>query len=124
MLIYENTKELKLAGYTVVIPDPSTFALGEFLVGKEYKRIMGKQVTLDDVHIDESVNVFENTLKYAWFNKIAKYKGYVPIQEEIFTKLGRGVVKIRTDLVSCFVTDDVFITSSTRLLMYGPLVVG
>lgn len=121
ILIYKTTKDLELAGYKMVIPNLGSFPLGAFLVGKQYKKIMGKEITTDDILVDHEINIYFSTLKYAWFDRIATYQGYIHIQDEIFTKLGKAEVKVRTDKVSCFVTEEVFENLSTRLLVYGPL---
>lgn len=121
ILIYETTKDLEHAGYKMVIPHLWSFPLAAYFGGKQYKKIMGRELTTDDVHIDSSIDVFFSTLKYAWFDRMATYQGYIHIQDEIFNKLGKAEVKVRTDKVSCFVTEEVFVTLSIRMLMYGPL---
>lgn len=123
ILSYETTKDLVLAGYRFVLPDKSYFPLIQVMAGKQYSEMMGRQVTLEDAYFDKSVNIFRDILRPSWFNSIAKYKGYVPMREQVLNKLGKSEVKVRMDKVSCFVTKTYFVKLTFRLMVYGNLAI-
>lgn len=123
VLKFQTTKQLEFAGYKMVLQDRKDFHLGEIIAGKQFFAMMGKKLTPRDFNYDSDINIFKETLLSSWFNRISKSKSYIPILDEIFRKLAKSEVKVRTDQVSCFVTEEVYLRLSARLMVYGVLAV-